>query len=320
MSFLSVTGISKSTGDLKVLDDISFKQIKGKKLAIAGETGSGKSTLLKVIAGLAQPDKGVVVFRNERVQGPDERLVPGHPGISYLSQNFELPGSLTVSQVLRYANKLGDGEAEKIYRLCRIDHLTDHKTNALSGGEKQRIALARTLTSLPDLLLLDEPYSNLDSFHKNTLKSVIDDIVDELDITCILVSHDPVDTLSWADDVIILRNGEIIQTGSPQKIYHEPANEYVAGMFGKYNVIHGALAKLFFPNDGINHLPIRFVRPEQFKFVPVGHGVVGKVKKVVWCGSYVELEVIVSKKRITISMLETTVKRGDEVSIAVYGN
>ncbi|HYC87430.1 MAG TPA: ATP-binding cassette domain-containing protein, partial [Chryseosolibacter sp.] len=142
MVLLNVSGVSKNGTDGEmVLDHVSFRQQPLQKLAIAGETGSGKTTLLKIIAGLAQPDAGHVLFENARVAGPDEKLVPGHPHIAYLSQHFELPKFLRVEQVLEYANNFVDDEAQTLFEICEISHLLQRKTADLSGGEAQRIAL-----------------------------------------------------------------------------------------------------------------------------------------------------------------------------------
>jgi len=216
---------------------ISFTQKKGQNLAIAGETGSGKSTLLKIIGGLAEPSAGVVLFEGQRVLGPTERLVPGQPGIAYLSQHFELWHNYRVEEILSYANDMTPEESAELYAICHIDHLLGRRTDALSGGERQRIALARLLVRPPRLLLLDEPFSNLDMIHKDTLKRVIRNIGEQLGITCILVSHDPLDLMAWADEVLVLRDGGVEQQGPPERIYRQPINEYVAGLFGKYNLI-----------------------------------------------------------------------------------
>ncbi len=234
MSLLIVKGINKLREEHFVLKNINFVQEPFQKIAIAGETGSGKSTLLKIIAGLEQPDSGEVLFENEKVQGPEEKLVAGHSFIAYLPQYFELPKFLRVEQVLSYANNLSVHDAEKLFKVCQINHLLKRKTNELSGGERQRIALCRLLLTKPKLLLLDEPFSNLDMVLKGILKSIIETIGGKLKISCLLVSHDPDDTLSWADQILIMKSGKIVQQGSPEKIYREPINAYVAGLFGKF--------------------------------------------------------------------------------------
>lgn len=286
--FLEVSGITKQGESEFVLKNTRFTQKRFQKVVIAGETGSGKSTLLKIIAGLAQPDSGEVKLEGEKVRGPEEKLVPGHPSIAYLSQHFELPHSLRVEQVLAYANVLTNEEASQLYQICQIDHLLQRRTNQLSGGEKQRIALCRLLITSPVLLLLDEPYSHLDMVHKNTLKAVIDNIVRRLKITCVLVSHDPLDTLPWADQIIVLKNGNVIQKGTAEKIYFKPQNEYVAGLFGKYNV----LSKIQLDRLKITSKGDIIIRPEQL----VVHSKKGKHNKATvtdlhFFGSFYELEI-----------------------------
>lgn len=224
------------------LKDISFSQPAFSRLAIAGETGSGKTTLLKIIGGLIEHDTGTVFFEGKKIIGPQDQLIPGHPGIKFLSQHFELPNNLRVEQVLEYANQLEEQDLERICAICRVSHLLKRRTNQLSGGEKQRIAIARLLLTAPKLLLLDEPFSNADMSHKKMIKAVLQDISEALRITCTMVSHDPMDSLSWADQVLVLQHGVLIQKGSPKEIYDHPVNEYVAGLFGKYTLLSAAPA------------------------------------------------------------------------------
>jgi ABC-type glutathione transport system ATPase component len=303
MQFLAVSGISRQEKTHFALKDISFTQEKSRKIAIAGETGSGKSTLLKIIAGLVQQDAGQVRFEGEKVWGPNYKLVPGHPGISYLSQYFELRNNYRVEDLLAIDNQLSDEASAELYRICRIDHFLKRKTDQLSGGEKHRIALARALSFSPRLLLLDEPYYNLDVMHKDTLKSVIRDIGEKLEITCILISHDPEDTLSWADEILVMQEGEIIQRGSPQQIYGQPASEYVAGLFGKYNLIRAEQVSLLSGLPGItaNGKNV-LIRPGHFKIIQneeqgaraqsqPAHGLPAKVDKVTFLGDVFELDV-----------------------------
>jgi iron(III) transport system ATP-binding protein len=225
------------------LPNISFTLNKNQRLAIAGETGSGKSTLLKTIAGLSTPQQGSIQFEGEKVLGPLDRLIPGQPGIAYLSQHFELWHNYKVSEILDYTNDLDPTDAAELYRLCHIEHLLKRRTDQLSGGERQRIALARLLVHPPRLLLLDEPYSNLDLNHKRTLKTVIKNIEEKFDITTILVSHDPYDTLTWADTLIVLKDAKLIQQGPPREVYAKPESEYTAGLLGDYSLRNGVFIR-----------------------------------------------------------------------------
>jgi ABC-type sugar transport system ATPase subunit len=319
MYFLNVNSISKEEGG-EVLKNISFIQQRLQKIGIAGETGSGKSTLLKIIAGLIQPDAGQVFLDGERVKGPEEKLIPGHPGIAYLSQHFELQKFLRVEQVLDYANKLSAEDADAIFDICRINYLLTRKTDQLSGGERQRVALARLLVSSPRLLLLDEPFSNLDMVHKSILKTVIKDISENLGISCILVSHDPVDNLSWADKLLVIKDGEILQKGSPEEIYRQPINEYVAGLFGKYNLLKPDQAKIFsgLPELKMNDKGTMMVRPENIRIAAEGdHALKGKVAKITFYGSYYEIEVELQHVQILVKTQKNGFKVGGPVYITV---
>lgn len=319
MDLLTVSGIYKQIDPGFSLRNIHFTQQASQKIAIAGETGSGKSTLLKIIAGLEQPDAGLVLFEEKRVKGPNEELVPGHPKIAYLSQHFELRTNYRVEEVLEYANKLSEQEAFTLYKVCRIDHLLKRRTDQLSGGEKQRIALARLLTTSPKLLLLDEPFSNLDMIHKTLLKSVIRDIGDELNISCMMVSHDPLDTLSWADELIVMKDGSIIQQGKPETVYHQPENIYVAGLLGNYNLISTAKASylsesLFNPVAGKKIL----VRPEQFRISkePNAH-LKGTVNHIGFMGAYYELQVITGEETLIVRTIDHGFEKGDTVFLSI---
>ena len=309
-----------------VLSGISFTQAERERIAVAGETGAGKSTLLKLIAGLIQPDGGRLMFEGSKVMGPNDQLVPGQPGIAYLSQHFELQKSLRVEQVLGYSNTLTERAAGTLFRVCQIDHLLKRRTDQLSGGEKQRVAICRLLISAPRLLLLDEPFSHLDMVHKNTLKAVIDDIGEKLKITCMLVSHDPLDTLSWADRILVMKDGRIIQDGTPLTIYNAPVNEYAGGLFGNYNLIRRkdfrtfsklpALKRFIRKTDAENI----FMRPEHFRIVRKNpRALHGKAERISFFGSYSEIQIRISKVLITVRTTVTNIEEGETVYISAPG-
>jgi ABC-type sugar transport system ATPase subunit len=316
MDLLRVSGISKRIGNDFIVKEISFTQQRLEKIAIAGETGSGKSTLLKIIAGLVQPDEGEVFFEEEKLPGPDEKLLPGHPDVAYLSQHFELRNNYRVEELLQYANKLSEEEAAIVHQVCRIDHLLKRRTDQLSGGERQRIATARLLLSSPKLFLLDEPFSNLDAIHKEILKNVISDISEKLSITCMLISHDPLDILSWADTVLILKDGRIIQQGSSKEIYSQPVDEYTASLFGTYNLLTAAQAKAFGFSEMKANGKRMFIRPENFKIFSKQDGVAGQVNEVTFFGSYFEIEVYLQDGLILIKAAVCKFKKGDTVFVA----
>jgi len=304
-----------------IVNDISFTQRAGENIAIAGETGSGKTTLLKMIGGLVQPTSGEIRFENKKVIGPLDQLLPGNPGIAYASQHFELRNNYWVHEILEYANLLPAEEAQSLYDICRISHLFDRRTNdGLSGGEKQRIALARLLTTKPRLLLLDEPFSNLDIIHKNIIRSAIQDIGERLQTTCIMVSHDPLDILSWADTVFIMKEGQIIQSGIAAQVYRQPVNEYCAALLGDYNLVGGSNTAFFealanvHPKEGQ-----LFFRPESITVSDDKNGTLtGVIKKVLFYGSYTMLEILAAEQLLSVQTNHHHWATGDTVDLSFF--
>ncbi|MET4076755.1 ABC transporter ATP-binding protein [Hymenobacter sp. UYCo722] len=318
MDILTVTDLSLTENGVSVLQPISFSQKQGQKLALAGESGAGKSTLLQLVAGLIQPSTGMVYANGSRVHGPQEVLVPGHPGVAYLSQKSDLPQFLRVEQVLRYANKRPDAEARAVYELCRIAHLMPRRTDQLSGGEQQRVALARLLLGAPRLLLLDEPFSNLDRTHKRLLQGIIEELGAQLAITCLLVSHDAADVLGWADEILVLHRGRLVQQGSPEHLYHQPVDEATAALFGDYNLVSGADRRALLPGRRFRKNTVLLVRPEQLQLQPVdGNGVAGTVRAVRFLGSYSEVEVALAAQRVRVRVGTTDLRAGDKAAVSI---
>ena len=231
MDYLEVDKIGKKHREKWAVKELSFTLKKGEILAVVGETGSGKTTLLKMIAGLMQPSDGQIFYDNVKLKGPEEKLMPGHPKIAYLSQHFELLNNYLVKEFLEIKNKLTISAANALYEKCKITDLLDRKTSELSGGERQRVALAATLSTGPELLLLDEPFSNLDTHHRSVIRNSLKEMIDELGLTVVFVSHDYYDLLSWPNQIIVLQEGSISQKGNSQTVINTPINEYVAGFF-----------------------------------------------------------------------------------------
>lgn len=317
MGFLTVSGICKKENGGFILSDIQFTQFPGQKIAIAGETGSGKTTLLKMIAGLDQPDTGEIVFRDQRVKGSLEQLIPGHPQIAYLSQHFELRNNYYVHEILAYANELPQEETTRLYDICRISHLLNRRTDQLSGGEKQRIALARLLSSMPSLLLLDEPFSNLDAIHKSIIQSVIKDISSQLNISIIMVSHDAPEMLSWADTILLMKDGRIIQEGDPSWVYFQPASEYCAALLGDYNLLD---MDTFSQEDKAaavaNEGKKIFTRPGSFTITTSQPGAVEcRVLNIAFLGNYYLLDVKAGEQFIRLTTTHLRANTGDMIYI-----
>jgi iron(III) transport system ATP-binding protein len=287
---LAATNLSLAEQGVEVLAPLSLAVPAGHRLAIAGASGAGKSTLLQLLAGLVQPSTGEIRVAGQRVMRPADALVPGHPGVAYLSQKSDLPKFLRVEQVLRYASQRPAAEAHELFALCRIDHLLPRKTHELSGGEQQRVALARLLLGSPRLLLLDEPFSNLDGPHKRELQAVLEAVGKRLGITSLLVSHDATDTLGWAHELLVLRRGQVVQRGTPQQLYQQPADTYVAGLLGDYSLLHGPDRQALRSGTARAGTAL-LMRPEQLRLGPTNKGVAGQVQAVRYQGGYYEVEV-----------------------------
>lgn len=314
MNLLEVNQISKSRG--ATLKQTTFSVPQFSKISVIGETGSGKSTLLKLIAGLLETETGLIQFEGKKVLGPNEKLIPGYDSIAYLSQHFELHNNYYVHELLEYATKVSDEEAAEIFHVCQVKHLLKRKTDQLSGGERQRIGLAKLLVGSPKLLLLDEPFSNLDMLHKKTIRKVIQDLSEKLKITCMLVSHDPVDILSWSDHILVMHEGNIIQQGTPKDIYYKPINEYVAGLLGEYTIISTSskIIQRAFTNSS-SEFPF-FLRPESFEInTNNSNGIEGIIKKIAFCGSYYRIEADTEEQSIILYTNLTRLRIGSQIYI-----
>ena len=254
---LTVRDISFSYNDTPNLNSISFSLTKGKNLALIGESGCGKSTLLKLIYGLYDLDEGQIFWNDIEVLGPKFHLIPGMPFMKYLAQDFDLMPFITVAEnVGKYlSNFYPDEKKARIVELLEIVEMTDYanvKAKFLSGGQMQRVALARVLALEPEVLLLDEPFSHIDNFRKNSLRRKLFGYLKEQQITCVVATHDSTDVLSFADEVAIIKEGKIIESGIPKFIYDNPRDKYVASLFGDVNEIE------------ING-ELKFVYPHQLK-------------------------------------------------------
>jgi ABC-type Fe3+/spermidine/putrescine transport system ATPase subunit len=254
---LSVREISFSYIDKTIVKKVTFSLTKVKNLAIIGESGCGKSTLLKLIYGLHDLDEGQIFWNDIEVLGPKFHLIPGMPFMKYLAQDFDLMPFITVAEnVGKYlSNFFPEDKQARISELLEIVEMTEYanvKAKFLSGGQMQRVAIARVLALEPEVLLLDEPFSHIDNFRKNSLRRKLFGYLKEQQITCIVATHDSTDVLAFADEVAIIKDGEIIESGIPKFIYDYPKNRYVASLFGDVNEI-----KI----DG----ELKFVYPHQLK-------------------------------------------------------
>jgi ABC-type sulfate/molybdate transport systems ATPase subunit len=252
---LSVQNISFSYNENALLKNLTFSLENGKTMAIIGESGCGKSTLLKLIYGLYDLNEGQIFWNENEVLGPKYHLIPGMDYMKYLAQDFDLMPYITVAEnVGKYlSNIYKDKKDQRVAELLEIVEMTEFttvKAQFLSGGQMQRVALARVLALEPEVLLLDEPFSHIDNFRKNSLRRKLFAYLKQKQITTIIATHDSTDVLSFADEVLVMKNGEIIEKGSANYLYENPKNKYVASLFGDVNEIEiDGKSKLVYPHQ-----------------------------------------------------------------------
>lgn len=219
---------------------MNFTIQKGQNIAIIGESGCGKSTLLKLIYGLYDLDEGQIFWEETEVLGTKFNLVPGMSFMKYLSQDFDLMPYITVAEnVGKYLSNVNiEKKQQRIQELLEIVEMSDFanvKAKYLSGGQQQRVALARVLALEPEVLLLDEPFSQIDNFRKNALRRNLFAYLKSREITCIVATHDSTDSLSFAEETIVLQDGEVIAKANSLALYKKPSNKYIASLFGEVN-------------------------------------------------------------------------------------
>tara|TARA_R110001592_G_scaffold78741_1_gene236013 strand:+ start:2838 stop:3770 length:933 start_codon:yes stop_codon:yes gene_type:complete len=225
-----------------VLNSFNFTLNEGEHLCVMGESGCGKSTLLKAIYGLVNLKKGEIYWKETRVLGPKFHLVPGMDFFKYVAQDFDLMPYTSVSEnIKKFLSRFYPEESEKrtqeLLEVIEMKPFANTKVKNLSGGQKQRVAIARALANEPELLLLDEPFSQIDNFKKNALRRNLFTYLKEKNIACIVATHDKNDALSFADQLIVIRNNKILVNDTPSKIYKNPKEKYVAALFDDVNEI-----------------------------------------------------------------------------------
>jgi ABC-type Fe3+/spermidine/putrescine transport system ATPase subunit len=239
---LEVKNISFVYIENTVLKNVSFTIKQGENIAVIGESGCGKSTLLKLIYGLYDLDEGEISYDNKQILGPKSNLIPGEDYIKFLAQDFDLMPYISVEEnVGKYlSNIYKDKKAARVYELLEMVEMTDFakvKAKYLSGGQQQRVALAKVLALEPKVLLLDEPFSQIDTFRKNVLRRNLFSYLKEKQITCIMATHDSKDVLAFADETIVLQNGNLLVKEKTKKVYENPKTKYIASLFGEVNEI-----------------------------------------------------------------------------------
>ncbi|OMP32390.1 ABC transporter ATP-binding protein [Mangrovimonas sp. DI 80] len=241
---LQVKNLSFHYKDNSVLKDVNFEVGIGEHLSIIGESGSGKSTLLKLLYGEHDLDQGEIFWKNIQILGPKFNLVIGYDFMKYVAQEFDLMPFTSVEENIGkfLSNFYPEEKQERIAELLEVVELTHFaktKVKTLSGGQKQRVALARALAKQPEIMLLDEPFSHIDNFKKQSLRRNVFQYLKQHKITCIVATHDSEDVLGFSDRMIVLDKHQIVGNDSPENLFNNPQTPLIASFFGEFNIIEG---------------------------------------------------------------------------------
>ncbi len=239
---ISVKAITKRFGKFTALDNVSLEVPNGQLTALLGPSGSGKTTLLRIIAGLETPDDGTVMSYDQDVTGssPQDRQV------GFVFQHYALFRHMSVFDNVAFGMQVRKKPKDEVrdrvmelLRLVRLEGLERRFPSQLSGGQRQRVALARALAVQPKVLLLDEPFGALDAKVRQELRQWLRRLHDEIHLTSVFVTHDQEEAFEVADQVVVMRGGQIEQAGTPQQVFEHPANPFVMDFLGQVNVFHG---------------------------------------------------------------------------------
>ena len=321
MAIIELRNISKKyPGALSyAVDDVSFSLEKGEVLALVGESGSGKTTLLRLIAGLEHPDSGSIQLDGEVVVSGSKSVAANKRKTGMVFQDYALFPHLTIFENVAFGLK-GIKKKDAQQRVYETIELTGLKEDMkkyphqLSGGQQQRVALARSLAPRPELLLMDEPFSNLDTVLRDQVREEVRQIIKTMGITAILVTHDTKDAFSTADKIAVMLDGKVLQIDAPDTLYNNPDSSYIAELFGKSNnvmatVVPGGLKTPF----GFVSLPKGcplttgrdrvnlFFRAEEIDFCNAEEPhLCGMVKQCIYLGDHMQLKVCCNRCNLCV--------------------
>jgi iron(III) transport system ATP-binding protein len=241
MSSITCTDLRKSFGDVRAVDGFSLEVEAGETAVLLGPSGCGKTTTLRLIAGFERPDSGRISLGDRVLAGPDAFVPPEKRRIGIVFQDYALFPHLDVSGNVAYALGRGADPARvrEVLELVGLGGVGARSVNELSGGQQQRVALARALAPAPEVVLLDEPFSNLDASLRARVRDEVREILDAEAITSIFVTHDQEEALSIADKVAVVNEGRVEQVGTPEEVYSRPASRWVARFLGEVEVLSG---------------------------------------------------------------------------------
>lgn len=277
---LSIINIEKNFGKLQALKNVSLEIKEKEFFTLLGPSGCGKTTLLRIIAGFERPEKGKILFNDK----DNTSLPPWKKNIGFVFQNYALWPNKTVFKNIAYGLEIKKVDSKTIrdkvkwaLDMVELPNIEGKYPEEMSGGQQQRVAIARALVINPEILLLDEPLSNLDAKLRISLRKQIKQIQQRLGITAVYVTHDQEEALEISDRIAVMNKGKVLQIGNPEEIYKKPANQFVADFIGKANFIEGTIQnntfilssgeKIFLPKKpNFEGKGILFTRPEDLLF------------------------------------------------------
>jgi iron(III) transport system ATP-binding protein len=241
MGSISCTDLRKSFGQVRAVDGLSLEVEEGATVALLGPSGCGKTTTLRLIAGFERPDSGTVAVGGRVLAGPGVFVPPEKRRIGVVFQDYALFPHYDVGGNVGYGldRDADRGRVDEVLELVGLGGLARRSVNELSGGQQQRVALARALAPAPELILLDEPFSNLDASLRAKVRDEVRDILQAQGVTSIFVTHDQEEALSVADTVAVVNEGRVEQVATPEEVYSRPSSRWVAGFLGDIEVLPG---------------------------------------------------------------------------------
>ena len=305
---IDLVDISKSYGDNLILDELNLYIRENEFLTLLGPSGCGKTTTLRIIGGFEQPDNGKVVFGGKDIT----KLPPNKRQLNTVFQKYALFTHMTIAENIAFGLKIKkkskqyiDDKIKYALKLVNLDGYENRMADSLSGGQQQRIAIARAIVNEPKVLLLDEPLGALDLKLRQEMQYELIRLKNELGITFIYVTHDQEEALTMSDTIVVMNQGYIQQIGTPEDIYNEPENAFVADFIGDSNIISATMiedkvveilgTKFKCVDTGFgNNKPVdAVIRPEDVELVEKGKGIIdGRVTHLIFKGVHYEMEVM----------------------------
>lgn len=304
---IDIMNVSKSYGENLVLDDLSLYIRENEFLTLLGPSGCGKTTLLRLLGGFESPDSGKIIFDGKNITD----IAPNKRQINTVFQKYALFTHMTIAQNIAFGLKIKgkskayiDDKIRYALKLVNLEGFEDRTPDSLSGGQQQRIAIARAIVNEPKVLLLDEPLGALDLKMRQDMQYELIRLKNELGITFVYVTHDQEEALTMSDTVVVINQGYIQQIGTPETIYNEPQNAFVADFIGESNIISAIMVEdrvvkilgVNFPcvdtGFGRNRPVDAVIRPEDIDLVKPGEGIMdGIVTHLIFKGVHYEMEV-----------------------------